>query len=906
MAPSKNDSVEPPQKPLVIRLNPKSSVPASERKRQQLHAEIVGTELSKDLTKKLESGRYECVICITSIGRKAEVWACSDCFVVMHLSCVQKWASKSKSDNWRCPHCQHVETQPPRHICFCEKMVRPEFDPYLVINSCGEVCEKPRLLTDCPHTCNLVCHPGPCPPCLLMGPERSCHCGKRQYRLKCSDVEINGSSCGEPCGRPLKCQMHVCEEPCHSGPCGSCKQTELQTCYCGSTQTDRPCGSGEPDVTQSMNNRLFSCGNVCNQTLKCGNHQCQRQCHVGSCNVCETSVSVISHCSCGQTPLQPDARSSCLDPIPTCDKICSRLMPCGHKCDRPCHQDACHCDDQQKVTCRCGASRLVVKCELIGVDKAPIMCHQTCSARRSCGKHECNQICCLSYQDKSDAAGMHVCRRKCGKKLSCGNHFCEDDCHKGRCDKCPHAHFDEWHCPCGRTIVYPPRACGFQAPRCKYTCARPPRACGHVDLLPHLCHPDSVMCPPCVVLLQDVACACGSEVRQNVHCHQAHLVTCGRPCGAALECGLHTCPEPCHQHLANPQAVQEGCGHACAQPLPGCGHSCPAPCHPQVAECPTNVVCKRRIVVTCPCGRKSVNSICGVLDSQPTIEQPVLECDDLCARELRKQQLAEAFGKQHQAWQDSQMLVGLARTHPALLRRIEQQFLFLLTKNSGFEFTEDAIVPNIVLPSMTAAQRKLAHLVAESFGLQSESFGQDSSRAVWITLRPNSHPPNTLLSHILLEQEDSFAAGANPSDSGLLFSHMGSGVSTKHLQEMLEPWRDQFAIHWIDNSTCLVIFDDPNTARIASNTLRGPFQISFYREKDDSANVAPFSNPLEEAPAVVVAENELKPTIPISPKIITIESLRPPPPETSNAFDALLSKKKEKPPQQVPDSWDKE
>lgn len=46
----------------------------------------------------------------------------------------------------------------------------PEWDPWRAPHSCGELCGR-RLNEDgagCDHTCLLLCHPGPCPPCPLV------------------------------------------------------------------------------------------------------------------------------------------------------------------------------------------------------------------------------------------------------------------------------------------------------------------------------------------------------------------------------------------------------------------------------------------------------------------------------------------------------------------------------------------------------------------------------------------------------------------------------------------------------------------------------------------------------------------------------------------------------------------
>eukprot|EP00899_Mesostigma_viride_P010875 jgi/Mesvir1/1978/Mv08614-RA.1 len=80
-------------------------------------------------------------------------------------------ADAHKSAQWHCPKCRcdyAVAEAPTEYRCFCGKERDPEYDPWLLPHTCGEMCGKP-LATDgsaaCEHTCTLLCHPGPCPPC---------------------------------------------------------------------------------------------------------------------------------------------------------------------------------------------------------------------------------------------------------------------------------------------------------------------------------------------------------------------------------------------------------------------------------------------------------------------------------------------------------------------------------------------------------------------------------------------------------------------------------------------------------------------------------------------------------------------------------------------------------------------
>ena len=68
------------------------------------------------------------------------------------------------------------------------------------------------------------------------------------------------------------------------------------------------------------------------RTLECTNHKCQSNCHPGMCESCKLLPSAVDHCPCGKTllvELTDEKRESCLDPVPTCDNICGKDLPCG-------------------------------------------------------------------------------------------------------------------------------------------------------------------------------------------------------------------------------------------------------------------------------------------------------------------------------------------------------------------------------------------------------------------------------------------------------------------------------------------------------------------------------------------------------------------------------------------------
>ena len=69
--------------------------------------------------------------------------------------------------------------------------------------------------------------------------------------------------------------------------------------------------------------------------LDCGNHLCERPCHAGSCFSCCLLPANITHCPCGAETVdsllqgEGSPRTSCLDPVPTCNNICGKTLPCS-------------------------------------------------------------------------------------------------------------------------------------------------------------------------------------------------------------------------------------------------------------------------------------------------------------------------------------------------------------------------------------------------------------------------------------------------------------------------------------------------------------------------------------------------------------------------------------------------
>lgn len=116
------------------------------------------------LSREIEAGRLECLVCYDIIKPYNSVWSCPNCYHIMHLNCIIKWAESSKSEEgWRCCACQNIsKTLPREYYCFCGKVKNPQVNRNDMAHSCGDVCGRSEI---CSHPCTQLCHPGPCPLC---------------------------------------------------------------------------------------------------------------------------------------------------------------------------------------------------------------------------------------------------------------------------------------------------------------------------------------------------------------------------------------------------------------------------------------------------------------------------------------------------------------------------------------------------------------------------------------------------------------------------------------------------------------------------------------------------------------------------------------------------------------------
>nr|QFR37585.1 shuttle craft [Odontopera bidentata] len=716
------------------------------RLRNKQHGDQGNKEMTQRerLSEQLDKGALECLVCCDRVKQMDPVWSCSNCYHVLHLRCIRKWAMSSTVEGrWRCPACQNTnDTIPTDYRCMCGAMRAPEYNRGSCgAHTCGKSCKRPR---SCPHPCTLLCHPGPCPACQATV-AKQCGCGAETRSIMCSSKLPQ--VCGRVCSRTLECGVHKCAKDCHEGPCDPCAEMVEQVCYCPSASPRSVLCSAEAGAGGA-----WACGGACGRVLACGAHVCRAPCHAPPCAPCRLLPAAVPTCPCGKMRLPPGCRVACTDPIPVCAGVCARPLPCGpatdrHFCKLDCHEGPCpECPDKTLVQCRCGHSSREVFCVDLPEMINNVLCQKKCNKKLSCGRHRCRTTCC--------AAGTHRCAVPCGRSLACGLHRCEDFCHTGHCAPCPRVSFSELPCSCGAQVVQPPVRCGTRPPPCEAPCRRR-RACGHAPL--HNCH--SGDCPPCVVLTTK-RCHGNHEERKTIPCSQEEF-SCGLPCGKPLPCGKHTCIKTCHKGPCDTGK----CTQPCNEKRPSCGHPCAAPCHAGAGEggaaCPSAAPCRRAVRAVCACARRSAERAChenardyakmmsalaatkmhegGSVDlsevNRPGSMLKTLECDDECRVEARTRQLALALQIRNPdvsaklAPRYNENLRGTAGREPAFAQHAHDALTDLVqrAKKSKQKTRSHSF------PSMNWQKRQFIHELCEHFGCESVAYDAEPNRNVVAT-----------------------------------------------------------------------------------------------------------------------------------------------------------------------------
>ncbi|KAF6011593.1 hypothetical protein HII13_002057 [Brettanomyces bruxellensis] len=678
------------------------------------------------------------------------------------------------------PHAERCTAMGPVMRCHCGRETRQvpcSLTPYGRGWSCGAVCGD--LMPCGVHRCPRTCHAGLCGPCRVPVVV-SCYCGRETRTVACCDVVaayggVREDAAGAATGTNDTNVGGTSKPKSISNPGTSADTARILIPHHCPTSTTPPIAG-------------FSCNQTCNALLSCKVHRCTRECHPwegpGG-HECPRSPRAVTRCPCGKKTLEElgsRPRTRCTDPVATCGGVCGRLLACGmHRCYWRCHEGPCApCYGEVDLACRCGREEYAVACRLAQTGYRPV-CHHRCMARLSCRRHVCGARCCpfeqaalrrerqrardirhgaLSPASPVDIGAIepaHVCTRECGRTLSCGLHTCHARCHAGPCPVCLESSSVDLVCACGRTVVPAPVRCGTKLPVCPYPCTRH-LPCGH-RAPPHHCHPDNVACPPCTVLVTR-PCPCHRHIPvPRVLCSQK-TVSCGRPCGLLLPCGVHHCRRVCHPpgHCESTGAT---CSQQCGRTLP-CGHACHRKCHGGSPCDPDRFPCRVPVLSHCPCGRRSANLPCHAVSSGKS-----LPCDDECVREKRNKLMYAALGLGEPTSASSSSSPSspsplLLSKHSLATSTYSDFVLQLYAKQPVWCSSIQKILTDLISrlstskgPSsyhfrpMKTLQRRFIHELAQSYGVFSESQDPEPKRSVFLNATASSHRPRISLSDAL-------------------------------------------------------------------------------------------------------------------------------------------------------------
>ncbi|TDL15940.1 hypothetical protein BD410DRAFT_79701 [Rickenella mellea] len=577
---------------------------------------------------------------------------------------------------WRCPGCQRRRWRVPSvYLCFCGKTPNPNPNPRLATpHSCGDSCSRARGVRlshshggasaaagtsgnrgassgrgaeagetrggagpgACGHPCPLACHPGPCPPCVVVV-MKTCHCGRVGRAFRCSEIDNTHShspssihpphdssstpiptpadsddsdplSCTSLCGRPLSCGVpqHTCQRRCHRGECGRCEVVRTERCFCGREERVVRCGES-PSAAAGLGREVREMGERCG-LVGVGN-----------------SVGVGDGVGEERVEEREDGGKY------ACARACARPFACGvHRCTKTCHP----LSPSLSTSSPSGEAEEAPPCP-----RAP-----ESVSRCPCGKTLLRDL--GDSKDGRDERGggrtkctdpIPTCGRTCARVLDSCGHACSRPCHEGPCPPC--AIPITTPCRCGSSTkailcstLSPnlnPNSLSARPTR-EFLCDKPCpalRSCGR-----HQCA--RVCCPLASLALaaqhkgKGKKKAQGGEEEEIVDAEGWHV--CDIVCGRMLACGNHRCEErdhkgpcmpclqssfeeiicPCGRTILDPPipcGTQIHCPYPCARPPPPCGHpSATHSCHADDTPCPP---CAFLTSKKCACGKGVVNNV---------------------------------------------------------------------------------------------------------------------------------------------------------------------------------------------------------------------------------------------------------------------------------------------------------
>ena len=476
--------------------------------------------------------------------------------------------------------CHNTDREHKKVQCMkpCERLCKRKEHPCL--SRCFEDCPPcqeivTRTFEDCEHTKDVCCHQETCP--ILC--KKLC-ANDLHY---CKELCHVGRSC-KPCKVVIPKEMPVCKHsqlvPCFKDPASvEC----LEKC-----QKQYPKCNHYVEIECCRTPNHYECCHPCEKILDCG-HQCKKRCG-DLCNIydCKEEVELKLDCDhyekveCNKVwsakdgchiPYLHDRITYLNDRITylndrdpyvqfrmcryvpraypiRCTNYCSKLLPCGHKCQNKCVEKCTNeCPIAVKDKWPCGHI-LKRKC-FQTQNKMEHPCTKQCTKLLSCG-HPCRKMCGEACSKTCDQLVIRDCLCGHTHKLSCSTPYdqcpCQEKCTKilkcghtctGKCGSCYTMRLHQ-PCPC----------------KVRVDCF-----CGHSPEL--FCNGLSFTCnKKCLIGCRHSCCSHDC----NIPCK----AKCELPC--EWNCDHFKCSQPCHAPCDRPR-----CNKPCSKRLP-CGHHCSGVC----------------------------------------------------------------------------------------------------------------------------------------------------------------------------------------------------------------------------------------------------------------------------------------------------------------------------------------
>ena len=279
---------------------------------------------------------------------------------------------------------------------------------------CKEKCSKKYSI--CSHMCQKTCSEK-CDPVCMKLVRRKLKCDHEQT-MPCFQLPENWT-CKEQCTELLAKCGHRCEgdcgKPCHLYPCKVMKELPL------------PCGhSFSVECSKAIMMRLkaklgnIECYEKCKKKLQC-RHPCQNRCS----EPCTVKCQVIEDRKCRKGV--HTVKAVCGEISSMCEKKCPRKLSCEHSCTNKCGEDCIEsCTAEIKdFPCSCGHSHKVI------CNARTCKCQKKCSTILKCG-HKCSGKCGDCFTSRIHAPcpfEVHV-KRFCGHHGTVPCFGLEDQCNK--------------------------------------------------------------------------------------------------------------------------------------------------------------------------------------------------------------------------------------------------------------------------------------------------------------------------------------------------------------------------------------------------------------------------------------------------------------------------------------------